>query len=80
MVTIPNFSTIRQDDYMANTTAPAGISTENSTFTTIISVVALLAIVALIYFIARGRGAPTPAPESASQPQQQQQDKVSPVQ
>lgn len=37
------------------TTSPAGVSTENSTFTTIISVVALVAIVALIYFIARGR-------------------------
>jgi hypothetical protein len=43
------------------TTTPAGVSTENSTFTTIISVVALVAIVALIYFIARGRSTTAPS-------------------
>jgi len=47
------------------TTSPAGVTTENSTFTTVISVVALIAIVALIYFIARGRGTSIGVPEKA---------------
>jgi hypothetical protein len=47
------------------TTSPAGVTTENSTFTTVVSVVALIAIVALIYFIARGRGASTGISETA---------------
>jgi hypothetical protein len=58
---------------MATTTSPAGVSTENSTFTTIISVVALVAIVALVYFIARGRSAaPTGAEKQQPQTSQQQ--------
>jgi hypothetical protein len=57
------------------TTSPAGVTTENSTFTTIVSVVALIAIVALIYFIARGRAtAPGVTEKSpASQPPAQSQ-------
>jgi hypothetical protein len=55
------------------TTTPAGVSTENSTFTTIISVVALIAIVALIYFIARGKSTPSSVKERAPQPPAQQQ-------
>jgi hypothetical protein len=55
------------------TTTPAGVSTENSTFTTIISVVALIAIVALIYFIARGRSA-TPGVTERTQPPQTSQE------
>jgi len=55
------------------TTTPAGVTTENSTFTTIISVVALIAIVALIYFIARGRATAPGVTEKTSQPAQQQQ-------
>lgn len=58
---------------MATTTTPAGVSTENSTFTTIISVVALIAIVALIYFIARGRSATPPTGVSEKPPQTSQQ-------
>lgn len=59
------------------TTTPAGITTENSTFTTIISVVALIAIVALIYFIARGRTT-APTPERAPAPPQQQSGEAAP--
>ena len=55
------------------TTTPAGVTTENSTFTTIISVVALIAIVALIYFIARGRST-TPGVTEKVQPQTSQQE------
>jgi hypothetical protein len=58
---------------MATTTSPAGVTTENSTFTTIISVVALIAIVALIYFIARGRSSTTPGVTEKAQPAPQQQ-------
>jgi hypothetical protein len=57
---------------MATTTSPAGVSTENSTFTTIVSVVALIAIVALIYFIARGRST-APSSVERQQPQTSQQ-------
>jgi len=53
------------------TTTPAGVSTENSTFTTIISVVALVAIVALIYFIARGRTTQTLTPETGAPAQKE---------
>ena len=55
------------------TTTPAGVSTENSTFTTIISVVALIAIVALIYFIARGRSTTPAVTERTQQPQSSQE-------
>jgi hypothetical protein len=55
------------------TTSPAGVTTENSTFTTIISVVALIAIVALIYFIARGRTTTSKTPEKSVPPAQQEQ-------
>ena len=58
------------------TTTPVGVTTENSTFTTIISVVALIAIVALIYFVARGRattpGVTEKSPPSVQQPPQGQ--------
>jgi hypothetical protein len=54
------------------TTTPAGVSTENSTFTTIISVVALVAIVALIYFIARGRTTSPVGPEKQAAPSQKE--------
>lgn len=54
------------------TTTPAGVTTENSTFTTIISVVALIAIVALIYFIARGRST-APGVTERTQPQTSQE-------
>jgi len=57
------------------TTTPAGVTTENSTFTTIISVVALIAIVALIYFIARGRSTPSVS-EKAQPPAPQQQQRL----
>lgn len=60
------------------TTTPAGVTTENSTFTTIISVVALIAIVALIYFIARGRTATTPPERVPAPPQQQSGEAVPP--
>lgn len=54
------------------TTTPAGVTTENSTFTTIISVVALVAIVALIYFIARGRTTAPVTPEKTTAPVQRE--------
>jgi len=60
------------------TTTPAGISTENSTFTTIISVVALVAIVALIYFIARGRGTTPPSERPQPPAQKQMEQPVAP--
>ncbi|MFN4894489.1 MAG: hypothetical protein ACK5GN_12790 [Pseudomonadota bacterium] len=65
---------------MGTTTSPAGVSTENSTFTTIISVVALIAIVALIYFIARGRATPPGAPEKLQPKTSQQQPQGQPQQ
>ncbi len=48
-------------------TGPASseVTTQNATFNTIVSVVALLAIVVLIYFIARGRTSPPPAPPTS---------------
>jgi flagellar basal body-associated protein FliL len=54
------------------TTSPVGVTTENSTFTTIISVIALVAIVALIYFIARGRTTAPVAPEKQQAPVQRE--------
>jgi hypothetical protein len=44
-------------------TGPASseVTTQNGTFNTIISVAALLAIIVLIFFIARGRTGPTPS-------------------
>jgi heme/copper-type cytochrome/quinol oxidase subunit 2 len=61
------------------TTTPAGVSTENSTFTTIISVVALIAIVALIYFIARGRTTQPAVKEKVAPPVSQQQPPAQPA-
>jgi hypothetical protein len=37
------------------TTTPASAAQENSLFTTVISVAALVAVVLLVYFMARGR-------------------------
>lgn len=55
------------------TTSPVGVTTENSTYTTIISVVALIAVVALIYFIARGRSTAPGVTEKTKATTQQQQ-------
>jgi hypothetical protein len=61
------------------TTSPAGVTTENSTFTTVISVVALIAIVALIYFIARGRTTTKGPTEKVPAPAQQEQMQPNPA-
>jgi hypothetical protein len=50
-------------------TGPASseVTTQNATFNTIVSIVALLAITVLIYFIARGRTSPSaPSPSTSS--------------
>ena len=68
----------KQGERAMATTSPAGVTTENSTFTTIISVVALIAIVALIYFIARGRATSQSSVEKAAPPVQQESQPAAP--
>ena len=60
---------------MATTTTPATVTSENSPISVIIGVVTLIAIVALLYFIARGtatKEAAPPNPPAQQQPLQQE--------
>jgi hypothetical protein len=52
------------------TTSPTQTVSDTSTLTTVVGALALIAIIALIYFISRGRETHVPAtPPSATQPQ-----------
>ena len=55
------------------TVTPAGTAAESSTLNTVVGAIALIAIIALVYFVARGRpttpGAGVTTPERPSQQQ-----------
>jgi hypothetical protein len=56
------------------TVSPAGATVERSNLSTVVGVIALLTVIALIYFIARGRGAqPISQPSGLTAPTEQSQ-------
>lgn len=61
------------------TVTPAGTATEGTTLNNVIGVIALLAVIALVYFIARGRVTPQSSEKvPAEKPVQQQMEPVPP--
>jgi hypothetical protein len=55
------------------TVTPVGTTTERPALNAVVGALALLAVIALVYFIARGRVAPTPgARPGAERPSQQE--------